>query len=319
MPFVEKSSYTTPPLFQFNGHLQTIAASFRKIAGITYERERILTPDDDFLDLDWIDNKGKKLLVLTHGLEGDSSRPYIKGMAKLFSAHGYDILAWNCRSCSGELNRQFRMYNHGDVDDIDLVVETALKRKNYEDVTLIGFSMGGNISLKYAAVKSPPSVKKVIAFSAPLEMRTSTMILDTPSNWLYKNRFQSMLMPKIVQKALLFPDKINMAVVKKAKDWLQELETFFCTINGYTSLDDFFEKGSALNFIPDLKIPSLIVQAQNDPISTPECTPIDLARKHKFIHLEAPANGGHCGFMMRGEKEHSWAERRALEFTRQTH
>ena len=92
MPFIEKSSYTTPPRFQFNGHLQTIAASFRKVQGINYERERIYTPDDDFLDLDWLDNNSRKLVVLTHGLEGDSSRPYIKGMAKMFSKQGYDIL-----------------------------------------------------------------------------------------------------------------------------------------------------------------------------------------------------------------------------------
>jgi uncharacterized protein len=314
MPFIEKSSYTTPPRYQFNGHIQTIAASFRKVAGVRYERERIYTPDDDFLDLDWVDNKGKKLVVLTHGLEGSSERPYILGMAKIFSKQGYDILAWNCRSCSGEMNKQFRLYNHGDIGDIDLVVETALKRKNYDEILLVGFSMGGNVSLKYAAVKRHPSVKKVMAFSSPLDMESSNMILDKPTNWLYKNRFESKLMPKIIEKARLFPDKINLEEVKKRKDWVFQLETFFCTMNGFPSLDNFYEHGSALNFIPDLKIPALIVQAQNDPISTPKCIPINLARKHNFIHLEAPANGGHCGFMLRGDKEHSWAEYRALEF-----
>jgi uncharacterized protein len=314
MPFIEKSSYTTPPRYQFNGHIQTIAASFRKVMGITYERERIYTPDDDFLDLDWVDNKGKKLVILTHGLEGSSDRPYILGMAKMFSKQGYDILAWNCRSCSGEMNKQFRLYNHGDIDDIDLVVETALKRKNYEDIQLIGFSMGGNISLKYAAVKRPPSVKRVMAFCAPLDMLSSNMLLDKPSNWLYKNRFQSKLMPKIEQKARLFPDKINLNDIKKRKDWTFQLETFFCTLNGYPSLDNFHEQGSALHFIPDLKIPSLIVQAQNDPIITPKCSPIGLAEKHPYIHLEIPKHGGHCGFMLKGDKEHSWAEYRAIEF-----
>jgi uncharacterized protein len=314
MPFIEKSSYTTPPRFQFNGHLQTIVASFRKIDGVTYKRERIFTPDDDFLDLDWIDNNSRKLVILTHGLEGNSSRPYIKGMAKMFSKNGYDILAWNCRSCSGEMNKQFRLYNHGDIGDIDLVVETALKRKNYDGITLIGFSMGGNISLKYAAVKCPPSVKKVIAFSAPLDMESSNMILDIPSNWLYKNRFESKLMPKIKEKARLYPDKINITEIKKRTDWVSQLETFFCTLNGYPSLENFHENGSALRFIPQLRIPSLIVQAQNDPISTPKCIPIELARTHEYIHLEAPKYGGHCGFMLRGDKEHSWAEHRALEF-----
>ena len=99
MPFIKKSSYTKPPFYQFNGHIQTIAASFRQIKGITYERERITTPDGDFLDLDWIDRNSPKLVVLTHGLEGNSERQYILGMAKMFSQKGYDVLAWNCRSC----------------------------------------------------------------------------------------------------------------------------------------------------------------------------------------------------------------------------
>ena len=314
MPFIKKSNFTKPPFYQFNGHLQTIIASFRKIEGVSYERERIKTLDSDFVDLDWIDNNSSKLVVLTHGLEGGSNRPYILGMAKMFSKKGYDVLAWNCRSCSGELNHHLKMYNHGDTEDIGLVVETAAKRKDYHEIVMVGFSMGGNMTLKYASLNRHPSVKKVVAFSAPLDMRTSSLILDKPSNWLYKKNFQSKMMPKLEQKAVLFPDKINIQNVKKRKDWLFQLETFFCTINGYPSLDNFFYNGSALNFISKIEIPALIVQAQNDPISTPECTPIALAENHKFIYLEAPLNGGHCGFMEAGDREHSWAERRAVDF-----
>ena len=108
MPLIKESSYK-PPFYLKNAHLATIVPNMlRKVNGIKYHRERIDTSDGDFLDLDWIKDKGEKLVIISHGLEGSSDRHYIKGTAKLFSNNGWDVLAWNCRSCSGELNRKPR-------------------------------------------------------------------------------------------------------------------------------------------------------------------------------------------------------------------
>ena len=314
MPFLQESSYKKAPFGHFNGNLQSILPAYRSVLGVQYERERITTTDNDFLDLDWIDKKNRKLIILTHGLEGDSKRPYMLGTAKIFSNHGWDILSWNCRSCSGEMNRAFRLYNHGEIGDIETVLNHALKRRQYEEVVLIGFSMGGNVSLKFAAVSQHPSVKKVVAFSSPLEMRTSTAILDNPSRYIYKAYFKKGILPKVKMKAQQFPERLSMAEVEQAKTWEEQQYLFFVKINGYASIDDFYEKGSALNFIPQLRIPALIVQAKNDPMLTPECFPTQLAKNHDFIHLETPHIGGHCGFMLPRHKEHTWAEYRALEF-----
>ncbi len=301
---------------QFNGDLQSIFPAYRKVTGVKYERERITTTDNDFLDLDWIDTKSRKLVLLTHGLEGDSNRPYMLGTAKIFAKNGWDVLSWNCRSCSGEMNRTFRLYNHGEIGDIETVLNYALQKKNYDEVVLIGYSMGGNVSLKFAAVSQHPSVKKVVAFSAPLEMRTSTAILDYPSRYIYKAYFKKGILPKVKIKAQHFPELLSLKEVEQAKTWEEQQNLFFVKINGYKSIDDFYEKGSALNFIPKLKIPTLIVQAQNDPMLTPECSPIQLAEKHKFIHLETPLQGGHCGFMLPNDREHTWAEYRAWDFVK---
>jgi uncharacterized protein len=314
MPFLRHSSYKKAPFGHFNGNLQTILPSFRKVLDVHYERERIETFDKDFLDLDWICKKNRKLVILTHGLEGDSGRPYMRGMAKIFSNNGFDALAWNCRSCSGEMNRAFRLYNHGEIGDIETVLNHALLKKNYDEVVLVGFSMGGNVSLKFAAVSQHPSVKKVVAFSSPLEMRTSTAVLNQPSRFLYKARFEKGILPKVKKKAEMFPDQLSMADVEAAKTWEDQQHLFFVRINGYASIDDFYERGSAVNFISKLTIPTLIVQAQNDPMLTPECSPIQLAENHRFIHLETPRLGGHCGFMLPNDKVHTWSEYRALEF-----
>lgn len=313
MPFLKESTYTQPPFYQFNGHLQTILPAFRKVRGITFRRERITTPDDDFLDLDWVDNDSKKLVVLTHGFEGNSTRPYMVGMAKMFSQNGWDVLSWNCRSCSGEINKSFKMYNHGNIDDIEFIVNYAMKTRHYEEIILVGFSMGGNISLKYAALRAHPSVKKVIAYSSPLDMHSSILILAEKHNWLYRLNFEKKIQPKLEQKRLLFPDKLTKEDITH-KDWEKQLHTFFCKINGYENLETFYTIGSALNFIPQLKIPALIVQSLNDPLLTPECFPYDLAASHDFIHLETPQYGGHCGFSLAHDKQFSWAERRAWAF-----
>ena len=314
MPIVSDSSYSQPPRFQFNGHLQTIFPTFRKVKNINYQRrERIDTTDGDFLDLDWIQNKNKRLVVLTHGFEGNSHRPYILGMAKMFSENGWDVLAWNCRSCSGEMNRAFRMYNHGDTVDIGTVINHAIDKHGYNEVVPIGFSMGGNVSLKYAAVAAHPSVSKVIAFSAPLDMKTTSDILGEKRNWVYRRNFETKIQPKLEFKIKQFPNKLTKEDITK-KDWNEQLETYFCKINGFKDLATFYEYGSALNFIEQIKIPALIVQAKNDPLLTPECFPFELAKNHPFIHLEAPENGGHCGFPTKSESKYEWAELRAFEF-----
>jgi uncharacterized protein len=313
MALIEHPSYKTPTLL-FGKHLQTIVPTLRKVTDVPYTRERIETPDGDFLDLDWLKNNNRKLLVLTHGLEGNSVRPYIMGMAKHFSQLGWDVLAWNCRSCSGELNRLFRLYNHGDVDDIALVVNHAAKN-NYDDIALAGFSMGGNISLKYASVCPHPSITKVVSFSAPLEMRSSTAALEKWDNWVYRFHFQRNLLPKLKSKAKLFPQKLDYDyVIKNIKSWDFQLHTFFCVMNDYKDLDDFYERGSALNYIPDLKLKTLIVQAENDPMLSPACFPKDLARKHPFIDLEVLKKGGHCGFPIKNNKKASYAELRTQVF-----
>lgn len=289
---------------------------FRKIKGVNYERERLILSDGDFVDLDWLDTGSKKLVILTHGLEGDSHRHYIKGTAKLFAQNGWDALAWNCRSCSGEMNRAFRLYNHGEIGDIGEVIDHALRTKQYEAIILVGYSMGGNISLKYAGVKgneAPDVLKSVVAFSAPTNLKTSAELLDLPQNRLYRTRFMKKLIKKISQKDKLFPNRIDLNKLKDVTVWKDFDDLFSAPVNGYRDANDFYEQGSAINFLDGVKVPVLICNAQNDPILNDDCAPQSLAEKHPLIYVETPATGGHVGFLVKND-EFSWAERRALAF-----
>lgn len=317
MPVVA-SAYVGPPRFQYNAHLQTIIPSLtRRIPGVTYQRERLTLSDDDFVDLDWLRKPtNNRLVVLTHGLEGDSHRHYILGTARLFHEHHFDVLAWNCRSCSGEMNRAFRLYNHGEIGDINEVVTHALVQKTYDEIVLIGYSMGGNISLKYASVqgtKLPAAIRCVVAISAPVDLKASASLLDLPGNRFYRNRFMKKLLVKITQKATLFPGRLDMARLGQVRIWKDFDDWFSAPVNSYRDADDFYEQASAINFMPGLTIPTLLLNAANDPLLSPECSPVWLAEQLPNFFLETPRLGGHVGFMM-PRSLFSYAERRALDF-----
>lgn len=320
MPIVQHSSYPGPPFWQRGGHLQSILPGlFRRVEGVDYQRERIKTPDDDFLDLDWHRSAqpARRLIIITHGLESSAQASYCLGTAKYFVQNGWDALAWNCRSCSGEMNLRFRMYHHGDTEDIGTVVHHALATGRYDTLALVGFSMGGNISLKYVGTLGknlPPQVRAAVAFSAPCDIRAGADVLDRWDNWIYKTRFMAYLKKKIRHKARQFPGRLDVSKFKLVRRWYDFDEYFSAPICGFASADEFHQQASAKNFIDGARIPTLIVSALNDPILTPECFPVELAKTHPFVHLELTSGGGHCGFSMQGGGEFSWAEKRAMAF-----
>ncbi len=319
MPYLENNSFK-PVWWQPERHTQTIFPSYRKIIDApTPKRIRIGTPDDDFLDLDCYEtavahaDEVPPVVILTHGLEGNSRRPYVVGMAKILLEHGFDVVAWNCRSCSGEMNRQFRLYSHGEIEDLKTVFDFVMRQKNYLKSALVGFSMGGNISLKFASLYAPPTLARVATFSPPLDLRDSTETLAGRSNFLYRTMFHKDAGNKIVTKAKLFPEIFDLKAFNFLKDWF-DVVAAFAFVNGFRDVAEYYYEGSAMNFLDKLHIPSLCVQAKNDPMATQKCVPQSLAEKHEYFHLETVNAGGHLGFSLGRKSIFTWAELRALEF-----
>lgn len=314
MPVIQ-SLYPNPPLYLFNAHLETIVPSmFRKIGG-TYERERLELTDGDFLDLDWMRGKSDKLVIVSHGLEGNSERHYSKGVAHYFRQRGWDALAWNCRGCSGEMNRLPRFYHHGATEDLAAVVDHAIQKK-YSHIALVGVSMGGSLSLKYAGERNdqlPHEVKSIATFSVPCHLGSSALELDKPNKRFYLNRFLKKLEKKIRAKSLKFPDLISMEGFDKIKSFRDFDNRYTAPLHGFADADDFYSKASSDQFLSSIRIPALIVNALNDPFLPDACYPFDLAKTHDYVHLETPARGGHVGFSLAGNSV-SWMEVRAFEF-----
>ncbi|MBX9734903.1 MAG: alpha/beta fold hydrolase [Chitinophagaceae bacterium] len=307
------------PFWQWNGHLQSILPSiFRKVNFTYAKRERLELSDGDFIDLDWSTAKKKvdKLVIITHGLEGDSSRHYVTGVAQLFTANGYDALGWNCRSCGGELNRLPRFYHHGDANDLRAVIQHAIQLYGYKKIVLVGFSMGGSLTLRAVAEfpeDVPSEVKATISFSVPCSLKGSVDALATKANAIYLNRFLRKLGKKIKGKAALYPTLIDASNYDAIRSFIEFDNRYTAPLHGFADAFDFYERASVGPLLHQIKIPSLIVQAQNDPFLLPVCMPIEAATNNPQIFLEMPVNGGHCGFREQGSA-YSWAEKRALAF-----
>jgi predicted alpha/beta-fold hydrolase len=314
MPLISNSGYVRP-FYLFNGHLETVIPSaFRKIEGVSYRRERLELADGDFLDLDWLRNKSSRLVIISHGLEGSSDRHYVRGMAKYFFERGWDALAWNCRSCSGEMNRLPRFYHHGATEDLKSVVD-HVGSAEYESIALVGISMGGSLSLKYAGEHEafPAKVKAIATFSVPCHLGSSARELDRRAKKFYLERFLKKLGKKIQMKAAMFPEIISDSGFEKIRSFAEFDNKYTAPLHGFHDASDFYERASSLSFLPHIKIPSLIVNALNDPFLPRECFPYEIARRSPFVFLETPRYGGHTGFTLAGRKE-NWMEVRAFEF-----
>lgn len=305
----------TPPRFLFSPHLETIyPALLRRVSLQPYTRERIATPDDDFLDLDWLTQRSDKLVIISHGLEGNTTRAYIKGMARVFFNKGYDVLAWNYRGCSEEMNRQLRFYHSGATDDLNVVTDHAIDRKKYKALYLIGFSLGGNITLKYLGEKTPrPEIRKAVAISVPMDLQTSCEKISRPSNWIYANRFLRSLKKKVQTKAARMPG-LDVSGIDRIKTLQQFDDRYTAPLHGFSNAIDYYTRCSSIRFVNNINIPTLIINTLNDPFLSPACFPDTQLKDHRHVELEILLRGGHVGFAQFNKNGLYWSEQRAFSF-----
>ncbi|KZY33394.1 MULTISPECIES: YheT family hydrolase [unclassified Oleiphilus] len=309
-----------PPWWARNGHLQSVYPSvFRKVSADFYTRERLETPDQDFIDLDWAKNKQsplKRLVVLSHGLEGHSKRPYILGMAKIALQNNWDVLAWNFRSCSGEPNRKLQSYHSGQTGDLQYVVKHAIAQ-GYEEVCLVGFSIGGNKTLLYLGRESedvPKEVSGAVTFSVPCDLTSSSKQLALPQNKIYMKNFLFSLKAKLKEKKLRFPQEVDLTGFRKLKTFYDFDQRYTAPLNGFASAEEYWYKSSSSRYIEQINTPTLLISALDDPFLTKQCFPHEAAKSNPCFELETPRFGGHVGFMGFNKEGLYWSEERAIEY-----
>ena len=291
------------------------SARLRQIRGITYHRERFDLSDGDFVDLDWktADSPTNKCIVLLHGLEGSSRSKYNLGLAKIFSENSFDVCVMNHRGCSGEPNKTYGCYHSGKTDDV-LEVLQHLEQK-YDQIMLHGVSLGGNIALKLAGENPdllPDALKCVMAVSVPIDLSGSSAAIMQRRNRIYENNFNRQLIQKLREKAQTHPGKITPDEISDIKTLRQFDDMYTARAHGFTDAADYYARNSALQFIPQITLPTLLLNARNDSFLSDACYPQDLARNHPHFHLETPRYGGHVAFWQPGGIYYN--EQRALTF-----
>lgn len=320
MPIVERPGYR-PPAGMGNGHMQTIfPALFRRVPRITNERERIATADGDFLDLDWDTTGGaRRVAIISHGLEGDSSNTYVQGMAAALKRGGWDTLAWNFRGCSGEPNRRLRSYHSGATEDLHTVVEHTLQTGRHERVALVGFSLGGNMTLKYLGdlgTAADPRISQGVAFSVPCDLAASSRKLEGFLNRVYMRRFLKSLRGKIRQKKEAFPGEVDDAGLPAMRTFREFDGAYTAPMHGFASAEEYWARASCGPVLGRIAVPTLLVNARNDPFLPEECFPWEAARTNANFFLEAPRSGGHVGFVAFNPLNEYWSETRTVAFLR---
>jgi hypothetical protein len=288
----------------------------RKVNGVEQTRERITLPDTDFIDLDFSYSKEKsnKVIILLHGLEGHAQRPYLTGAAKLFNDNGIDAVGVNFRGCSGEPNLLYRSYHSGSTEDLDAVVKHLLTKNQYQEIYIKGISLGANMALKYVGEGNdlPKEVKAVIAISTPCDLKGSCDELLSLKNRHYAIRFLDHLKQKLKPKLIQFPECISITDYRSIKTLIDFDNIYTSKAHGFKDAIDYYEKASCLQFLPNIKVPSLIINALNDSFLSAKCYPVKEAKENPNLYLEMPKYGGHVGFI---DKENIYYnEKRALEF-----
>lgn len=319
MPTLETINYTPPFIFK-NRHLNTISPTlFRKVNDIIYKRYRIDTPDGDFIDFDRAIQNSNSVLIITHGLEGNSQKAYVKGSARAIAQLGIDTVAVNLRGCSEEPNLLLSSYHSGKTDDLECIVNHCINEFKYKNIYLLGFSLGGNITLKYLGEQSTKIVNRVkaaVAISVPCDLKSSSIQLNKRINWIYLQRF----MKTLKEKALYKIEKHDYRLISKKQiinthNFYEFDNIFTAPVHGFENAEDYWEKCSSTHVLDKIVVPTLLINALDDPFLVDKCYPYDAANVNPNLFFETPKYGGHVGFIDHYPfDEQLWHEKRLVRF-----
>ena len=318
MPILKDTSFQPKHLFN-NKHFNTLYRYFKTDYTIPFQRKRIDTPDNDFLDLDIASVSSDTAIIAIHGLEGSSHSSYIKSLAHYFNNKKTDVIAVNLRSCSGELNKKLPSYHSGKTEDLATVISYAIDQLNYKNIFLVGYSLGGNIVLKYMgeyAGKIPKEVKASVGISVPCDLKGSAMTISKKTNSFYKNNFLKTLKEKSLKKLEIHKNHtLNTKKIKNASTFKEFDDAFTAPSNGFKNAEDYWKQSSCNNYLPLINKPTLLITALDDPFLNEQCYPFKTAKNHKDFSILATQKGGHVGFCESFDMQNNlWLEKTIYRF-----
>lgn len=324
-----------PRRFLANAHLQTIAGNFLPRPHQLPEPEAVLvTTEPGTAD----GGQATQVLchghwqpgalraaaptaILVHGLEGSSHSQYVLGNAdKLFRA-GCNAIRMNMRNCGGTERLTPTLYHSGLSADVLAVLDFFTARDGLRSVSLVGYSMGGNLVLKAAGdlgSRAPANLRSVVAVSPACDLGQSADALHRPANRVYEWRFLRALLRRYGRKAALFPRTFDASLARGIHSLRRFDDCITAPYSGFLSADDYYHRASAARVLSRIRVPTLLLHAADDPFIrlTPE-TRADIAA-NPSLTLWEPAHGGHCAFLAKPDAaagyDGYWAEHTLLRF-----
>lgn len=306
-------------------HAQTIAGRLlRRPAAPPFVRERIDTPDGDFIDLDFPapppgTDERSPLVLLLHGLEGSARRGYAINVYRALASHGMRAVGLNFRSCSGEINRTARFYHSGDTDDIRHVVDTLRARYPAAPLGIIGFSLGGNALLKYLGEEGAAARERVrcaVAVSVPYDLAAGADALDTtPMGRFYTGVFLKSLVAKADAKAALLVDKCDIERVRAARSFRAFDDAATAPLHGFAGAEDYYTRSSSRSYLSRVRVPTLLLHSADDPFLPAHAFPHDEVAANPCLNAVLTRRGGHVGFISGPPwRPRFWAEETAARW-----
>ena len=305
-------------------HLQTIwAGALRLSPRVPLIRSRWELPDGDFLDVDVLGaTAAAPQLIVLHGLEGSSRSPQVLGILSKAHQHRWGAVAVNFRGCSGAPNRLGRSYHGGDTGDLSFVIARVRARQPSSPIVCVGFSLGGNVLLKYLGEQGealPAPIRAAVAVSAPFDLARSAHALERGFSRVYGDRLVASLKRKTLRKLGRYPDLVNAKALRAVRTLAEFDDLVTAPVHGFRDAEDYWAKSSSAGYLSRIRRPTLLINARDDPFLPAEALPVRAVSENSFLSAEFLASGGHLGFL-EGRwpgAPIAWAELRAVEFLAQ--
>jgi len=311
-----------PPIFLQNGHAMTILAALynRRFTLPPAEKREIQTdPETTIITFcHWqAERRQHRTLLLIHGLEGSADRHYMLGAAEKAWHAGFNVVRMNVRNCGGTEHLTPTLYHSGFTSDLRFLLFELIEKDRLPDICLIGFSMGGNHSLKLAGElggNAPSQLKGICAISPPIDLELCSNAIREPRNFIYDRRFLKSLKASLQVKSRLYPGIVDLEQLARVRHLWDFDEVVTAPHFGFRDARDYYAQASSGPYLARIQVPALIIHAQDDPFIP--FTPFAQLPQSEFVSLLAPRYGGHVGFWQarRNGADHYWAEQAAVDF-----
>lgn len=306
------------PWWMPSGHVQTIGSALwgrHRLPHVEFKRERWMTPDGDFIDVDRMpqnpENATAPLLILFHGLEGSSASHYAKCFGHECRERGWNYVVPHFRGCSGEINTAPRAYHSGDANEIGWIIERCRERRVAgEKVWAVGVSLGGNALLRWTQEMGEAAREKLtaaVSICAPLDLLAAGRTIDRGLNrHLYARMFLRTMKLKARQKWQQFPGLFDLERSLHARTIEAFDDAFTAPLHGYDGVLDYWHRASSRHHLKAIRLPTLILNPRNDPFVPAYSLPVHTEVSSE-VTLWQPKAGGHVGFAQSHQRRLSLA------------